>query len=137
MWREILSPKIQREIAAGNNGKYRGKKWGGVDKKRKVWYNESINNFYEEKPMKQPKVYGGCFFMNRNQVRGIMAGTQAEIAKATGSGLSYIRNYWAETGNEEDIKLALKNPGVLFWKPNDSISRPYRRVKVSDMLDLG
>jgi hypothetical protein len=84
---------------------------------------------------RQPKVYGGCFFLNGNQVRGIMAGTQVEIAKATNNGLAYIRNYWIETGNVKELEIALKTPGVLFWCSNNHYSdREYKRARVSDMI---
>ena len=84
---------------------------------------------------RQPKVYGGAFFLNGNQVRGIMAGTQVEIAKATNNGLAYIRNYWVETGNIKELEIALKSPGVLFWCSNNHSSNPeYKRVRVSDMI---
>ena len=87
--------------------------------------------------MKQPKVYSGSFFMNGNQVRGIMAGTQAEIAKATGSGVAYIRNYWIETRNEKELEIALKRPGVLFWCSFTAYgeNRHYKELRVSDSLD--
>jgi len=88
--------------------------------------------------MKQPKVYGGCFFMNGNQVRGIMAGTQVEIAKAANMGVAYIRNYWSETGNTKELEIALKSPGVLFWCSASAYgeNRHYKPVRVSDMMDL-
>lgn len=88
--------------------------------------------------MKQPKVYAGMFFLNGNQVRGIMAGTQAEIAKATNNGLAYIRNYWTETGNAKELEIALRSPGVLFWCSGTACSenRHYKPIRVSDMMDF-
>jgi hypothetical protein len=75
--------------------------------------------------------------MSGEQVRGIMAGTQVEIAKAINSNIGYIREYWAVTGNAEELEIALKHPGVLFWcSANTYSDRKYKRVRVSDMMDL-
>jgi hypothetical protein len=64
-----------------------------------------------------PKVYNGCFFLNGKQVRGVMAGTQCQIAEATHTHLSYIRDYWSETGNTEAIEAARTHAGNLLWIP--------------------
>jgi hypothetical protein len=53
-----------------------------------------------------------------------MAGTQVEIANLTRQGVAYIRNYWAETGNERELKIALESPGVLFWCSNRWSTEP-------------
>lgn len=62
------------------------------------------------------KAYGGNFFMNNKQVRGIMAGTQREVAAAVGCSVNYIRTMWAATGNEKELSVCNSAPGVLFFE---------------------
>ncbi len=73
------------------------------------------------------KVYGGCFFYQGRQVHGIVAGTQKQVAKVTGSSLGYIRGWWSPTGNKKEVEMATKNPGVLFWCENDYANQEYHR----------
>lgn len=77
------------------------------------------------------KVYGGCYFRNGTQVRGIIAGTRKIAAQKTGSSLAYILEYWTETGNAIELKLALEHPGVLFWCNNSN----YKRTLASYGMD--
>lgn len=76
------------------------------------------------------RVYGGNFFLNGVQVRGIIAGTQKQVAAETSCSLSFIREYWTQTGNTEEIAIATASPGVLFWcSINDySKNRIYTRA---------
>lgn len=85
---------------------------------------------------KKLKVYGGNFHLRGKQVHGVIAGTQNQAADATGAGLSYIRNYWCETGNATALEVALKEPGVLFWCENNHASKPvYMRVEKEQKAD--
>lgn len=56
------------------------------------------------------KVFGGRLYGRR---RVIMAtSSQRAFMKATG----VSRDFFCETGNEEEVKLALSAPGVVFWR---------------------
>lgn len=61
------------------------------------------------------KVYGILTFMGEgNQVRSVAAVTsQKQFASLIGSSLHYVRDYAAETGNEEERKVAFKHIGRL------------------------
>lgn len=76
--------------------------------------------------MKPKTVYGGCFFMDGRQVRGIIFGTQKQAADATGCSKSYIAEYWCATGNKTELEIAQQEPGVLFWCENVYTGRVYK-----------
>lgn len=74
-------------------------------------------------------VYAGAFFRKGKQVVGVMAGTKKQVAQATGCSLYYIQGYWSMTGNTQDVEIATKSPGVLFWRENSySSKRNYERA---------
>ena len=78
--------------------------------------------------MSKLKVYGGLTFHKEQgklvQHRTIVATTsQKRVAELTGESLYYIQNYWAITGNEEELEIALKNPEQVFLKINDLFVR--------------
>lgn len=80
------------------------------------------------------KVYGGEFFLRNphKQVRGIMAGTQRQVAEAIGGSVGYVRAYWTQTGNEIEVAAATGKPGVLLWADLDSYPKSvkdYKEVK--------
>lgn len=63
------------------------------------------------------RVYGGLLFnKNCKQERVVCAvNNQGEVVELTGSSLYYIRGWWSETGNEEEIKQAIAKPHQLIW----------------------
>lgn len=67
--------------------------------------------------MKRLKVYGGLTFRGTTQHRIIVATTsQKKVAEVVGITLYEVQNYWAETGNEEELKIALASPEKVFIK---------------------
>jgi hypothetical protein len=65
--------------------------------------------------MRKLKVFGVNTFLLGEQARTIAAVTsQKKFAEAIGSTLSYVRTYACETGNEDEIRLALTRPGEPF-----------------------
>lgn len=67
------------------------------------------------------KVYEGLTFHKirgkMRQVRTIVATTsQKRASRLTGESLYTIRNYWAVTGNENEIAVATPHPGIVFIK---------------------
>lgn len=61
------------------------------------------------------KVFGGHL---DGRTRVIVACTSiAECAKLTGSSYYYIETMWSVTGNEEEIKVAMANPGKVIESP--------------------
>jgi hypothetical protein len=54
------------------------------------------------------------------------AKSKAAVARA--AGVKYVKQLdLTETGNEEDIKQALSDPGVIFWCPLDDRTHDWRR----------
>lgn len=74
------------------------------------------------------KVYGGDFVLNGKSVRGIMSGTQKQVASVLGCSVGHIRKYWSETGNDNELRIASGAPGVLFSCASVYSSAPYKRV---------
>ena len=67
---------------------------------------------------KLTKVFGGNDILEGIQYRMIVAAkSRAEAARLTGVSKSYIKNYWATTENEAEVKLANSKPGTVFIKP--------------------
>lgn len=62
------------------------------------------------------KVYGGNTFLLRGQqVRTIAAVTSAkQFATLVKTSYGYVRDYCCETGNAEEIKLAMSDVGSVF-----------------------
>jgi hypothetical protein len=67
------------------------------------------------------KVYGG-----HNMVRGhgqvrciVAANNQKEAAAIVGLSLYYMRMYWSETGNKEEVAAALARPRTLLFSKKD------------------
>jgi len=73
------------------------------------------------------KVYGGTFFDWRGvQVRGVIAATRKEAAQKLGINQNHFNNYWAETSNNDELRIALDKPGTLFWCENRFHDRNYQ-----------
>ena len=52
------------------------------------------------------------------QTREIVAAPSlAQVMRLTGLSRSYLTNYGCETGNEEELLVALGKPGTIFWQP--------------------
>ena len=67
--------------------------------------------------MTKLKVYGGFIFIKTDQCRTIVATTsQRIVAELLDLTLHEIQNYWSITGNEEELAIALANPGRVFVK---------------------
>jgi hypothetical protein len=61
------------------------------------------------------KVYGGLTMLHGKQVRTIVATTsQKAAAELVGISLSYLRGYWSETWNRQELEVALAQPGTVF-----------------------
>lgn len=77
------------------------------------------------------KVFGGDMFNHQHkQVRTIVAAhTQKEAAKLTGLSLYYFREYWCETGNDDELSIALSAPGIVFWEATPRRGDFVRKVK--------
>lgn len=80
--------------------------------------------------MSKLKVYGGNL-EGRN--RAIIAATSMKAAVQVikdayfyRMSLHEFRNYWCETGNEEEIRVAKASPGTLFSKPYHDTKASYR-----------
>jgi len=62
-----------------------------------------------------------------SQTREICA-AKSRAAVARAAGVKYVKQLdLTETGNEEDIKQALSDPGVIFWCPLDDRTHDWRR----------
>lgn len=71
------------------------------------------------------KVYGWLFHRaeaknNSQQTREICAATSMrEVGRITGQKVSNLFNL-CETGNDEELRVALAEPGIIFWRELDS-----------------
>jgi hypothetical protein len=60
-------------------------------------------------------------------VRVIVATTsQKKAAELFGATVHDLRNYGAVTGNEREVRLGLKFPGVVMWVLDDYRKGPFR-----------
>jgi hypothetical protein len=79
------------------------------------------------------KVYGCTHFARtgnsyRLQVRAIVAErSMAGAARAFQMSAHHLRQYGAETGNAEEVEVALAEPGVVFWRELDYPRGEWRR----------
>lgn len=84
--------------------------------------------------MRSLKVYGWVGFRTRKeghagQTREIVAAkSMAEAARVAGIKPHYLRTYGCETGNPEELRVALADPGVVYWRPLDDYKGDYRRA---------
>jgi hypothetical protein len=74
--------------------------------------------------MKQLKVYGWTGYRTEaeaspngmQQTREIVAATSvAQVMRISGKTRHYLTNYGGETGNTEELRVALAEPGIIFW----------------------
>jgi len=66
--------------------------------------------------MRKLKVYGGNGICNSKQTRAVVAAcSMKEVAAIVGESLYYISNWWCETGNEFEVKLAMNQPHLVFY----------------------
>jgi len=77
--------------------------------------------------MKKLSVY----YVNYNgrSERMVAANNQKVAAMLMNVTLSHLRNYGGETGNEENIQIALGSPGTVFEKKSSSVSDPWYSVE--------
>jgi len=62
------------------------------------------------------KVWGGLIFVNGKQVRTIVATKYKKDAISLFDYMSIheFNNYWCETGNDIELKVALSKPNTVF-----------------------
>ncbi len=58
------------------------------------------------------KVYGGNY--NGLQRRVVAATSGARAAMLVGITMSHFRNFFCETGDDEEVAVALRKPGTVF-----------------------
>ncbi len=69
--------------------------------------------------MKTLKVWGGLTMQGNKQHRTIVATyTKKKVCELVNISISELNNYWCETGNEIELKLALANPETVFVELN-------------------
>ena len=76
--------------------------------------------------MRKLKVYGcSILFHKGKQRRSVVAvHNQKEAAKAFDESLYFVQTWCCETGNEEEVKLALEQPGkVIFMETEGIVAR--------------
>lgn len=62
------------------------------------------------------------------QTREIIAAhSWAEVQRITEARMSDLRHSGCETGNEEEISVAMTEPGIVFWCPLGDSYRTQRR----------
>ncbi len=62
------------------------------------------------------KVFGGMHFREGRCVRAVIAATsQKKAARIIGVSMYGFRGYWTETGNKDEIALALQYPNTVVW----------------------
>ena len=83
--------------------------------------------------MKKLKVYGWCGHRlecpeYHKQTREIVA-APSMAAAARAAGKNNARQLWncCETGNAQEIKVAMKEPGVVFWCGINDYQKKFRR----------
>jgi hypothetical protein len=75
------------------------------------------------------KVWGGLIHMGaRGQCRTVVAATsQAKAAEALGCTIGEVRGWWSVSGNEDDCRAALSEPGRVFMA-SSSMGRDFKPV---------
>ena len=80
------------------------------------------------------KVYGWRSFRAdapgfHHQTREVCAAkSQAEVARIAGVTAPYALDCLCETGNEHEVRVAMAEPGVIFWRGiNENPDAEYRR----------
>jgi len=62
------------------------------------------------------KVFGSITAINGKRCRTIVAATtQKEAAELIGISSYEFHTYWCETGNEQELKVALAKPNTVFY----------------------
>lgn len=52
------------------------------------------------------------------QTREVVAAhSRVEVGHLSGLSVSYLRDFCCETGNQDEVKIALSKPGKIFWHP--------------------
>ncbi len=70
--------------------------------------------------MKTLKVWGGLTFRGCTQCRTIVATyTKKKACELVNISIGELNDYWSETGNEIELKLALANPEIVFVELNN------------------
>ena len=71
------------------------------------------------------KVWGVATHRGREIVA---ARSQKEAARLMKVSLYFLRGWAAETGNKEELDLALGTPGVVFFRPDSDRHGPWIRL---------
>jgi len=80
------------------------------------------------------KVYGGPIHYKGKQCRAIVATTSqkkvVELFKNRKVRISLyeICNYWCETGNEKELKIALAKPNTIFYNDKPFYNKEYMEL---------
>jgi len=86
--------------------------------------------------MRKMKGFGGSFVINGKSQRGIIASDTikkaVEILAIVYIPYYYFKDYWCETGNAKELKIALKQPYNLFCKDIDDIDGEYKIFNIKD-----
>lgn len=68
--------------------------------------------------MREYKVYGGLIMMGKKQRKTILATRTKkkalELLEPFGITAGHFRDFWNETGNETELKVALAEPETIF-----------------------
>jgi len=72
------------------------------------------------------KVYGGTTFINRKQVRAIIATYSLKIVSAKTGKSSYdLKKNWSITNNKDEVKIATENINTVFVS---ELNYPYKYI---------
>lgn len=80
----------------------------------------------ERGAMRRMKVWSGNYD-GRNR-RMVAAMSQRRAMELLGVSRTDFKNYFGETGNEQDRAIALQEPGVVFERKALAFNEPWRRV---------
>lgn len=66
--------------------------------------------------MKNYKVWGGLTMQKGTQIRTVIATkTKKKAVELLNFSYNYFNDYWCETGNKNEIKLALSMPETIIY----------------------
>jgi hypothetical protein len=68
------------------------------------------------------KIYGGVMQVNGKQYRAIVCcPSRLALSRITKLSISYLKDYWRETGNKDEIYTAAECPETVLVRNLDSI----------------
>lgn len=70
------------------------------------------------------KVFGGQLKRNGKRLRTIVAApSQKAAAEYLGVSMSYLRDYFPMSDDENEVKVAMKQPGIVFQAAEEGSSK--------------